>query len=312
MKPITAEQVVKLLPMQECINVMKTTLQNLEMGEGQQYLRTVQPLPRGLLGFMPAYLNKQYFGAKLITVFHENMGSPYPSHQGSVMLYNAHHGTPLAAVDGGEITRIRTGAVSAVATDALAPKNAGHAAFLGAGAQAYSHLRGLALVRPLKLVTVYDINTGRAEEFATWVQQQYGVAAKACPTPAAAVQEADIITTVTMSATPLIDLGHVKPGAHINAVGACRAQDRELGSDLVAAAKVYGDNRESVMAESGDFLLPMKEGLFDETHLRGTVGQMLLHRCPGRQNAEEITLFIALGLAVEDVACAAYIYEKLQ
>lgn len=310
MRVIGAAQVDRLLPMADCIAVLRRALLGLAEGRGHQYLRTVQPLPQGLLAFMPAALDARYFGAKLISVFHQNAGAEHPSHQGSVLLYDAQYGTPLAAVDGGAITRIRTGAASGVATDLLARPGARHAAFLGAGTQAYAHLEALMLVRPIDTVTVYDLCSESADRFAMEARRLYGIEARTAPDPHRAVQGADIISTLTMATRPLIALRDVRPGVHINAVGACAAADRELASDLVAAARVFGDSRESVLAESGDFLIPLAENCFAEDHLLGAVGDLLAQRAAGRLSPDDITVFIALGLAIEDVAAAAYVYEK--
>ncbi len=311
MKVISREEVFALLPVEACIKAMREAFFKLAQNVSMQYLRVAEKLPGGnILGLMPAYYDDVYCGAKVITVFHGNTGTRYPSHQGSVLLFDSRNGELLAAVDANAITQIRTGAVSAIATDLLARPDAKHAAFLGAGAQARSHLAALRLVRPLESITVYDANAGYAESFAEQARAQYGLAAAAVSIPAEAVRYADIICTLTPSKTPLIRKADVIPGAHVNAVGACTPDARELSTDLVAASRFFGDNRESVFHEAGDFLIPRAEKAIGDAHFLGELGELLCCTVQGRISDIDITVFEALGLAVEDIAAAKYVYEQ--
>jgi ornithine cyclodeaminase len=312
MKQINCQDVIKLLSMKECIEVMRETFIKLAKKQSKQYLRTVIRLPaENILGLMPAYYDDQYFGAKVITIFHKNLENGYPSHQGAVLLFDSKHGLPLAIIDGDSITRIRTGAVSALATELLAVKKAKKAAFIGAGAQARSHLEALLLVRPLTSIRIYDTNREYAENFATESREKYKLVAEVFASAAEAAYDADIISTVSPSKVSVLSKKDVKPGAHINAVGASMATDRELSSDLVAGSIFWCDCIESVLHESGDFLIPRAERLIDNAHIKGEIGDLLIHpNLKGRENSKDITIFEALGLAVEDIAAAKYIYEK--
>jgi ornithine cyclodeaminase len=308
---IDGDEISRLLDEKDCIALMKKTLRDLEEGRGLQFLRTPHRLPGGgIFAFMPAYLEGAYFGAKVLTVFHGNTGAGYPSHQGVVLLFEAQHGSPRAVLDAAAITRIRTGAVSAAATDLLARRDAGRLALLGCGAQALSHLRAIRQVRELSRVMVWDLDPGRSGDFARTMAAETGLRIEAAAGPREALEGADIICTLTPSRTPILEASWVKPGAHINAVGACLPADRELPSDLVAQARVYGDSRESVLHEAGDFLIPLREGLFGEDHLRGTIGGLALGQTPGRTGERDITVFEALGLAAEDIAAAVYVYKR--
>jgi len=311
-KIIDYNETTKLLPMAECIALMREAFVKLAEKTSVQYLRTYVRLPDGnILGLMPGYYDGEYFGCKVITIFNSNIGTNFPSHQGSVLLYGSKYGEPLAMVDGDAITRIRTGAVSAVATDILARKDAKTAAFIGAGAQARSHLEAILCVRPLTSAAVYDLNAGSAAAFAEEMTAKHGIPVKSVASPAEAAKDADIICTVSPSKTPVLYLKDVKPGVHINAVGASIKTDREIGSDLAAAGRFFGDYLESVMAEAGDFLIPKGEGLFGDSHFLGELGDLLTKPdLAGRKTPEDITIFEALGLAVEDVAAAKYVYEK--
>ena len=310
MEQMDKRQVLRRLSMAGCIGLMRTVLQDDAEGKSRQYLRTVTPLPgNNLLGFMPAYLGTgDYFGAKVITVFPGNHQAGLPSHQGSVLLFDAEHGALRFMADGDAITQIRTGAVSAVATDLLARPDAKRLALLGAGAQGRSHLEAMALVRRLTEVTVWDVRPENARRFAAEMAEKAGCPIRACSCAEEAVRDADIICTLTPSPTPALESSWVKPGAHINAVGACSATARELSSDLVARCLLYGDSIESVEKESGDYLIPLSEGVIQKGHLRGTIGQLLCGEITGRTSAQDVTLFDALGLAIEDVACAKYLY----
>ena len=282
MKIIEREEILRRLTPAWCIGLMRDCLSQLEEGRAVQYLRTVTPLPSGdIMGYMPAAVSGA-FGAKVITVFHHNSEKGLPSHQGSVLLFDGETGTLQAMLDGGAITEIRTGAASAVATDLLAIRE----------------------IRKLREVRVWSPSLESDTRFAREMGELTGLPVRICASAKEAAEGADILCTLTPSKTPVLEREWLKPGAHVNAVGACSADARELTGELVRDSVFYCDSVESVMAESGDFLIPLREGLFGEEHLRGTLGELLLGRKPGRTSPEEITVYESLGLAVEDIACA--------
>lgn len=241
---------------------------------------------------------------KVITVFHHNNEKGLPSHQGSVLLFDGETGTLRAMLDGGAITEIRTGAASAVATDLLARPDAEVLALIGSGAQARSHLLAIREIRRLREVRVWSPSLESDTRFAREMGTMTGLPVRICASAREAAEGADILCTLTPSKTPVLEREWLKPGAHVNAVGACSADARELSGELVRDSVFYCDSVESVLAESGDYLIPLREGLFGEEHLRGTVGELLLGKKPGRTSPEEITVYESLGLAVEDIACA--------
>jgi len=310
MKVIEEREVGEVLSMATCIELMGRTLADLAAGRYIQPPRSVIRLPGDdLFGFMPAYLGEgDYFGAKIISAFHRNAGTEYPSHMGYVMLFESGHGSPVALVDATSITRIRTGAVSAVATRLLAREEAPILALAGAGAQARSHIEAIRLVRTIERVNVYDISAARAQAFAREAEEKYGLPVHVYPSVEEAARDADIICTLTPSAEPILRLEWVKPGAHINAVGAFSPGKREVSSDLVAASKLYADEVGAMKRECGEYIIPVREGIIDERHIQGSIGDIMLGNVPGRLNKTDITLFSALGQAVEDVACAKYAY----
>ncbi len=309
MEYMSKEEVLERLLPKTCIDIMHDTFLSFANGRFEQYLRTAQPLPQGnIFGFMPAYLG-EWFGAKLITVFPQNHSAGLPSHQGIVLLFDSATGTLRFAADGDAITAVRTGAVSALATDLLANPSASTLALIGAGAQARSHLAAISCVRPLSKVTVWDRSPSATERFARELSSP-SLPVVPCATAREAVNGAEIICTVTPSPVPVLESDWVAPGAHINAVGACAAANRELAGELVARARLYCDSIESALAESGDYLIPLKEGLISKEHMLGTLGQLVSGEVSGRRSPEDITIFDALGLAIEDIACAIYLHNS--
>ena len=298
-----------------CVALMEQTLRQETEKTCIQYLRTAIPLPNtNVLGLMPGWFDG-YFGVKTISVYHTNQGSGYPSHQGQVLLFESEHGSLLAGVDATSVTRIRTGAVSAVASKALARPDSSHLCILGCGAQGESHLEALLPFFPIRKITLWDMfpeSAARLAQTAHRLTEASGlgtVEIKVCSNAREAVCDADIICTLTPSKTPVLCGQWLKPGAHVNAVGACAPDARELDSDAVAASSFFGDNISSVEHESGDYLFPLKEGRITREHLKGTLGEVLTGRIEGRRSNDEITIFEALGMAVEDIAAAQYLYR---
>lgn len=297
---------------EKCLAVMEDTLRQERTGGCTQYLRTAINMPNtNILGLMPAYFEKGYFGAKVLSVYHTNAGTGYPSHQGQILLFGAGHGEVLCSVDAMSVTQIRTGAVSALASKVLALPGSEVLALLGCGAQGESHLRSISQVFPLKKVTCWDLSIASAQRLAT-LAGELGLEAQVCATAREAVSDADIVCTLTPATEPILCHDWLKPGCHVNAVGACAPHAREIDSALAQNCRFFGDNVDSVLHESGDFLIPMQEGLYGREHLEGTLGDVLTSALPGRKNGQEITLFEALGMAVEDLACAIALYEEAQ
>lgn len=310
---INQAEVTRLLPMHECIEVMAAALQALSRGDAVQPLRSVLWLPErvGALGLMPSYLGDiAAFGLKAASIFPGNHGTDYDSHQGAVLLFEARHGRLMSVMDASAITAIRTAAVSAVATRALARKDAGDLAILGSGAQARSHLRAMRLVRSIRRVRVWSRDPGHAQAFAQRESAQSGLRVEPLPTVEAAVAGADLICTTTAAREPVLMGPWITPGAHINAVGSSVRFTRELDTAAIVNAGLYVDCLESAVNEAGDFLFPRQEGAIDDSHIRGEIGALLLGRAPARRSDQEITIFKSLGLAVEDLAAAHHVYQK--
>jgi ornithine cyclodeaminase len=309
---ISGDQVTEILDMQTCIQLMRETLSALSRGEAIQVLRTAMRLEgRNVLGVMPsALLAKNVVGTKVITIVPDNAYKGLPSHQGVVVVFEAETGSLKAIVEGETVTAIRTAAVSAVATDVLSRKDANSLAILGTGVQARMHLEAIRLVRKIDQVYVWDRRPESAVKYSKEMSEKFDISVVPCATAEEAVKHADIICTVTAAKEPVLFGRHVQKGAHINAVGSCTPDCRELDTELVKASKLYTDRMESANHEAGDYLIPLREGAIDETHLLGEVGDVLLGKIPGRQDGEEITVFEALGLAVEDLAAADFVINQ--
>ena len=306
-------EVARFLPMAECVEVMAGAMEALARGETILPLRSILWLPErtGALGLMPgALLSDGVLGLKAITFFTGNEGTPFDCHQGAVLLFEAKHGRLLAVIDATSVTAIRTAAVSAVATRALARADAGDLAILGSGVQARTHLEAMRCVRKIRRVRVASRSLSNARAFAERESARGGTTVEAVASAHEAVEGADLICTTTSSREPILLGDWIAPGAHVNAVGSSVPSARELDAAAVAYSRLYADRRESLLSEAGDFLLARKEGAIDENHIVGEIGEVLIGQAPGRRTAEEITLFKSLGLAIEDVAAARHIYEN--
>jgi ornithine cyclodeaminase/alanine dehydrogenase-like protein (mu-crystallin family) len=303
----------ELLPMADCIPLMRDALTSLSKGDVVLPLRSLVRLPdgSGLLGLMPGYLgDPQAFGLKVVSVMPGNHGTPYDSHQGVVMLFGVRHGEPLAILDASAITAIRTAAASAAATQALARADAGDLALIGSGTQARTHLEAMQCARPLRRVRVWSRNRANAEKFAREEGAKRGLAIEVSPDARAAVEGADLVCTTTSARTPVLEGAWLAPGAHVNAAGACFKDTRELDTAAVVRARLFTDCRESCVNEAGDFLLPRAEGAIGDAHLLGEIGEVFLGRIEGRVSPDDITIYESLGVAVEDLASAHAIHRR--
>jgi ornithine cyclodeaminase/alanine dehydrogenase-like protein (mu-crystallin family) len=309
-------QIKELLPMTECIELMADALGALARGEVFQPLRTIirPPEARGLLGLMPAFRagERGAFGMKAICVFSENPAKGKDAHQGAVLLFSQETGEMLALMNASKITATRTAAVSAVATRLLARDDAKQLAIIGAGVQARTHLTALSTVRSIKHARIACRNIAHAEELAREMQPQFSFPIEPVKTNEEAVRGADLIVTATSSMEPVIKKEWISAGAHINVIGTHSPNSREVDGVTMAAARVFTDRRESALNESGEYVLAAKEGLVTPESILGEIGELLIGTKIGRTSATEITLFKSLGLAIEDVASANYLYNKAQ
>jgi ornithine cyclodeaminase/alanine dehydrogenase-like protein (mu-crystallin family) len=306
---LSYDEVSRLLPMEECIEVMEEALAALARGEMYLPLRFVvrPPDAAGFIGLMPAYRGGEspMFALKALNVMPDNPRlHGLDAHQGGVLLSDGESGEPVAFLNASAITEIRTAAVSAVATRALAREDARELAILGAGVQARSHLEAMRSVRNFDQVRIYSPTAGHARALA----EEDGATAAASAEEA--VRGADVVVTATSSPEPVIERGWLKDGVHINAVGACLPHIRELDTQTVADAAFFTDRRESAENEAGDFVLAREEGAVGPEHIRAEVGEVVAGMAAGRTSKEEITIFESLGLAIEDLAAADHVVRR--
>ena len=282
----------ELLHMEELIPAMARALADLSSGKVVQPMRVMLPVADhgGFLGLMPAYGGA--LGAKLVTFYPNNQG--VPSHHAMILLFRPETGEPLVTMDGRLITEMRTAAVSAVASKLLARPDASVLGILGAGVQARSHLEALRLVRPFREVRVWSPRNARA--FA----KEFGIHAAASAEEA--VRGAHVVVVATTSQTPVLFGEWLSPGTHVNAVGAPRPTWRELDDDVLRKACIYVELREAATRESGDIIAAGQ--------VYAEIGEVVAGTKPGRQSADEITLFKSVGVAIEDVVSADLVFRK--
>lgn len=299
--------------MSAAIAAMRDAFVSMSRGEVTLPLRGVSPLPNGagFLGVMPSSLHSPATAAvKAITVVPANSATRLDSHQGAVLLFDAADGRLLAMLDAATITSIRTAAASAVATDLLARRDASSLAILGAGVEASTHLEAIAAVRPLRSVRVWARNPDKAAAFAARASKRHELPVTAASSAREAVTHADIICTVTASPEPILQGGWLAPGSHVNAVGSCRPNMREIDGETVRRARVFVDRRESAMSEAGDLLLAIAEGLAPADPIAAELGDVITGRAEGRRAEDEITLYESLGIAIQDLAAARVVFER--
>ena len=312
MRFIDREEVAKRLTYEMCIPIVRQAMIAFSRGETRQLLRSIIPLSDGrLFGVMPGAMGAHaVFGAKLISVFPENFARGIQSHQGLVILFDPESGAPVCVVHAGELTAIRTAAASAVATDALARKDACRLTLLGYGEQAATHARSIGKVRDLKSIVVWGRSPERARAFAERTQAELEVPISAAGSVKEAVSEADIVCTVTSAAEPILMGEWVRPGTHLNLVGSSHAGPAEVDSEVVVRSRFIADSREGVLNQGAEFLRAKAAGLVDDKHVVGEIGQVLAGEIEGRRSAEEITIYKSLGHVVQDLATAWALYAE--
>jgi ornithine cyclodeaminase len=302
----------ELLPMSACIDLMEQAMIATARGETLQPPRWIVPLPGDQgngLGLMPGWLaNPPVFGAKVTAVFPGNSGSDLQSHQGAIVLFEGATGSPVAIVHGGEVTAIRTAAASALATRLLAREDAGDLAVLGCGEQAAQHIEAMACVRSIRRVRVWGRSAQRAAAFAA--EQSGALTVEAVASVEAAVKDADIVCTTSAAAEPILHGGWLSPGTHLNVVGSSVAAAREVDHDTVERSRFYVDYKPSTVAQGGEYLAALEAGRITAEHIVGEIGELLVGRIAGRSTPDEITLYKSLGIPVEDLVSAEYLWRQ--
>lgn len=314
---LSGADVRALVPMSEAIRLMGVAFAELSAGRAQSPLRT--PLHNEQLGgvslFMPAAVPAiKGLGMKIVSVFPTNQGRGLPTIMAIVGVIDAETGQPLAILDGTFLTALRTGAVSGKATELLAREDARTLLCIGAGAQAFTQVWAVATARPgIERILVTSRTRERAAGLVARLKEELpeiGARAAVADDVRAATRAADIICTATNATAPLFDDADLRPGAHINAVGAYTHAMQEVPPATVARAYVVVDEIGAALAEAGDLVKPLEAGLFARAHLETELGQIVAGERPGRTGPDQITFFKSVGNAVQDVAVASYAVER--
>ncbi|HET6984280.1 MAG TPA: ornithine cyclodeaminase family protein [Myxococcaceae bacterium] len=304
MRFIDREEVARRLTYPVAIRIVREAMIALSRGETKQLLRSIITLSEGrLYGTMTGALAPHGpFGSKILSVFQGNVARGRQSHQGLVILFDPQTGAPVCALHAGEVTAIRTAAASAVATDALARRDARRLAVLGTGEQAATHVRAMREVRPLEQITLWGRSPARATELARRAEQETGIPVRAVASAREAVADADIICTVSAASEPILLGAWVRPGTHVNVVGSSYLGPVEVDDALVVRSRFFADSREGCLKQGAEFARAREAGLIEDDHLVGEIGEVLAGMVPGRRSAEEITVYKSLGHIVQDLA----------
>ena len=309
---INAKEVRQLMSMSECIDVMSDAMISASTG-------TVSVIPRHftsiiddstLLGLMPGSSEElNVFGVKLISFYRSNPQKSLPAIQGFVALFNFENGKPLAIIDAAELTAIRTGAASGLATKLLSREDSRTCGILGTGVQATAHLEAICAVRSIEEILIWGRDFDKASAFVEQHSTITDAAMRATKNPEDA-GSCDIVCTVTGSSTPILQGSWVEQGAHINLVGAHTLSTREADTELIINSNLYVDLFESAENEAGDFMIPVEEGKITKEHILGEIGELLLSQIAGRQDSTQITVYKSLGIVAQDLFAASYVYKK--
>ena len=297
----------EVLDMESCVDAMEDALAALARNELSMPLRfVVRPPGEQLLGLMPAHRAgpEPLFSLKEIVIAPANGARGLDPHQGAVLLHDGETGVLRAVLNASAITEIRTAAVSAVATKLLARPGSRRVAILGAGVQARSHAHAMRTVIGDPELRIWSRTPAHAEALAL---ESHAVV---CETIEEALDGADVVCTCTASREPIVRRAWLAPGTHVNAVGSSVPSARELDSDVVSDGALFVDRRESTLNESGDYLRAVEEAGIGPDHIRAELGELLVGAQPGRRDADELTVFKSLGLAVEDLAAASLCVER--
>lgn len=309
----------EVFTMKDAIQADKDALEYYSKGESETPLRINIDVAKhqGQSLYMPGYVEgASALGVKVVSTYPNNIKKALNSVPAVMVLVDAETGQVSCLMDGTYLTRIRTGAVSGGATDLLARKDSKVFTLIGTGGQAESQLEAVLSVRPIEKVNIVDLSKERAQEFIDKMTKAfegiYDIDYNIPESLEEAIREADIITTVTTSKRPTFEGKWVKPGTHINAVGSYTPDMQETDAYVLTdlADKIYVDTRDGVLNESGDFIIPIKQGIFKESMITGELGEVILNKVASRESESEVTYFNTTGSAVLDVVTGQRIYEK--
>lgn len=311
MRILNAAEIDRLLPYDICIEQMRAAALQTSNGEAELPLRRFMMVPgtQGKLGLMPgAVADPAVFGVKIVSKFPRADDSPYGSHVGAVMLFDAAEGIIRGFFEGGTLTAIRTASATAAATDVLARKDSRVMAVLGLGEQAHRHIDAIRQVRDLGAIRLWGRRREKAEDFAA--SRSDGLRYSVHGSAAEAVAEADIVCTVTASTQPILPGAALPPGCHVNLVGAAVRTSREADDEVVTRGRLFVDYRTATMNAAGEILDCLEAGKITEDDILAEIGEVIAGRHPGRTSDAEITVYKSLGTSAQDLIPAAWLLER--
>lgn len=306
---ISDEQVKKLLPMNEAIELMKNAfiqITNETVTIPQRINLDMSDVNADSL-IMPVYsFEEKKYGVKIVSLNRDNPSKNLPLIHALMILFDAENGKPIAILNSETLTAIRTGAASGLATRILSNTNSTVAAIFGAGIQARYQLRAMCEVRNLKTVLLFDKNQSKTVSFKHEMENEIGISIDIC-IDQHVLKDAQIICTATTSSVPVFDDKFISDGTHINAIGSYQPDKREIPSATVARSNIFVDSRDACLIEAGDLIIPKNEGIeLDVTE----IGEVLQKKKSGRSSEEKLTFFKSVGNAAQDLICAIHIFKK--
>ncbi len=312
---LNRSDVQKLLTMPKAIEVVEAAFSELANGTAEMPPRTVliDPDVAGWIAYMPAYLKRGgALGSKAVTVYKDNPAKfGLPTTLATILVQDNETGRVVAAMDGGYLTAMRTGAVAGVATKHMARSDARVGGVLGAGVQARQQAVAIAAASDVGTILNFSLDPDDARrEFADWVAEQTGLPVELAKSGEELCRESDIVSLATTATNPIVEANWWKPGAHINGIGSHAPGLRELDTATVQKARVICDQRDACMAEAGDLQIPVEDGDYSWDDIAGDLGAVVNGEVDGRTSDEEVTLFKSVGLAIQDISCAALVYAE--
>ena len=315
LRVLNASEVRAALPMAVAIEAMKDAYRQLSLGLADAPLRSRIDIPDqdAAALFMPAFLSQTGdLAVKVVSIFPRNAERGLPTLHALVVVLDAATGRPAALLEGSSLTALRTGAGSGAATDLLARPEARVGAVFGSGGQARTQLEAICTVRPLERVWIVGRDRAKAEAFAREMAGQGPIPrdVRVADEPSQAVSQADVVCTATTSSTPVFDGNDLRPGAHVNAIGGFTPRMQEVDAVTVQRARVFVDSRAAALAEAGDLIEPIRQGVIPSDWIVGELGEVVAGAVAGRRSPEEITLFKSVGVSVQDAVAAARALER--
>ncbi|MEM4466479.1 MAG: ornithine cyclodeaminase family protein [Nitrososphaerota archaeon] len=310
---LSDHDVERMLDMKDVIEAVEEGFKLLAMGKVKAPLRSRVSSERynGDILSMPCLIEDfKIYTNKIVSVYPENVGRGIPTIHAVIIVADAVKGVPVALIEARYLTALRTGAASAVATKYLSRKDSKVLAVIGCGYQARTQTIGVCEVRNIQKIVAYDVIVEKAVKYGEEIREKIGVEIEVTDSAKKAIEEADIIVTATTSREPVVKREWIKPGTHINAIGAYTPEMRELDTETIIDSKVVVDNMEAALSEAGDIIIPIKEGRYSKDKIHGELGEILLGVKPGRTTSEEITIFKSVGLAVQDNAATYALLKK--